>query len=442
MASDSAAVLEAVACQDTFNTWYRNHHGWLRGWLQRKLKSSDDAADLAQDTFIRLLAGRDLQLVRTPRAYLTTVARALLANHFRRRDIEQAYARELAASPDLAAASAETRAIILEALHEIATLLDGLPRKVRTAFLLSQLECLPQAEIATRLGVSVSSVKKYILKALSHCMAHGTNEQLERTFSVVPAQLGHAVLDPSSNGRRRAIKQFALLFSAGPALWLAHRSGLPAYVTSDYRTSIGERRQVRLDDGTQLDLNTASLLSVEYDPSVRLLRLHRGEILVTTSADSSAPSRPFIVATPHGIVRALGTHFLVRTDDDGSHVSVYTHAVEIQPEAVGHPLLLQAGQACSFNARNVTTQTPADENEAAWSRGFLLADDWRLERFITTLARYRPGWLQCDPSVQDLRISGSFPLDDTDRVLDSLTETLPVAIHRRSNLWVTVTAHK
>lgn len=65
--------------------------------------------------------------------------------------------------------------MVLETLHEIDALLDGLPPKARSAFLLSQLEGLKYADIATRLGVSVSMVKKYMLQAMTHCMGHKTN---------------------------------------------------------------------------------------------------------------------------------------------------------------------------------------------------------------------------------------------------------------------------
>ena len=149
---------------------YIDHHGWLQGWLRKKVGNAFDAADLAQDTFVRALLAPRLDELREPRAWLTTVAHGLMVNHLRRQDLERAYLEALAAQPVPHAPSLEERAMVLETLHEIDALLDGLPPKARSAFLLSQLEGLKYADIATRLGVSVSMVKKYMLQAMTHCM--------------------------------------------------------------------------------------------------------------------------------------------------------------------------------------------------------------------------------------------------------------------------------
>ena len=93
-----------------------------------------------------------------------------MVNHLRRQDIERAYCEALAAQPETLAPSPEARALVLEALLQIDALLDGLPARVRRAFLLSQLEGLTYADIAGRLGVSLSMVKKYMLQAITHCM--------------------------------------------------------------------------------------------------------------------------------------------------------------------------------------------------------------------------------------------------------------------------------
>ena len=156
---------------DALQTLYRHHHGWLYGWLRRRLGCAFDAADLAHDTFIRVLARDEAARIREPRAYLTTIAHGLMVNHLRRRDLERAYLDALAQHPPAASPSPEARALVLEALYEIDAMLDGLPPAVRRAFLLCQLDGLAHAEIAARLGVSVSSVRQYIARALRHCLA-------------------------------------------------------------------------------------------------------------------------------------------------------------------------------------------------------------------------------------------------------------------------------
>jgi len=152
---------------------YANHHGWLLGWLRKKLGNSFDAADLAHDTFVRLLAREETPALQEPRAYLTTVAQGVVSNFHRRRKIEAAYLDTLAAMPEQLVPDPETRAILLEALVEIDRRLDGLPLPVRKAFLLSQLDGLTQPQIAAELGLSLATVQRHIVKAMHRCFFDG-----------------------------------------------------------------------------------------------------------------------------------------------------------------------------------------------------------------------------------------------------------------------------
>lgn len=151
---------------------YGQHHPWLLRWLRGKLSCTDHAADLAQDTFVKLLAtpGERAVTLREPRAYLTTVARRLLIDHYRRQSLEQAWLATLAQLPAPVTPSAEDRMLILETLHQIDAMLDGLGAKVRTAFLLSQLEGMAYADIAARLNVSERTVKRYMVQAFERCI--------------------------------------------------------------------------------------------------------------------------------------------------------------------------------------------------------------------------------------------------------------------------------
>lgn len=159
-----------VPLQHAVHSLYQEHHNWLCGWLKKRLGCADNAADLAQDTFIRVLTLRKAAELREPRAYLSSIARSLMIDLFRRRALEQAYLETLAAIPEPLAISPETRALILETLMEIDRLLDGLGSRTREIFLLSQLDGLTYVEIGRRLGVSVNTVKKHAVRALTHCL--------------------------------------------------------------------------------------------------------------------------------------------------------------------------------------------------------------------------------------------------------------------------------
>ncbi len=165
--------MEADNCdpRQQVHTLYRDHHAWLQLWLRRRLGNVSDAADLAHDTFARILDSRLPTVLHEPRAYLTTVARGILVNWYQRRALEQAYLEALAQLPEDQAPSPDRQVLILQTLHEIDAMLDALPAPVRRAFLLSQIEGLTYEAISRELGVSLITVKRYMARAFRQCLA-------------------------------------------------------------------------------------------------------------------------------------------------------------------------------------------------------------------------------------------------------------------------------
>ncbi|MBD9676737.1 sigma-70 family RNA polymerase sigma factor [Pseudomonas sp. PDM18] len=151
---------------------YAEHHFWLQSWIRRKTGCSQRAADLAQDTFLRVLTVRAKGVavyLDRPRTYLATIARGLVIDQWRRQQLEQAWLESLVAQPETVQSSPEQLALILETLHQVDAMLLRLPAKVRLAFLLAQIDGLPYREIAVELGVSERMVKKYLAQAFLHC---------------------------------------------------------------------------------------------------------------------------------------------------------------------------------------------------------------------------------------------------------------------------------
>ena len=249
---------------------------------------------------------------------------------------------------------------------------------------------------------------------------------------------------PTSPGRRKALQMLMWGGVACTTGLLVSRTQSWQQAVAEHRTGIGEQRSLVLDDGTQITLNTDSAINLRFDGERRLIRLVAGEVLIVTGHahhNGHAETRPFIVESAEGDVRALGTRFTLRQLDGQTHVAVLESAVQITPrDNSTQARIVHAGKQASFSRRVLDADQPLDEQSSAWSRGQIVADNVRLEDFLADLGRYRPGLLRCDPSVANLRVSGVFPLHDTDRILATLPTVLPVQVSQRTRYWVTVAA--
>lgn len=271
-----------------------------------------------------------------------------------------------------------------------------------------------------------------------HRRAWDKLERLRTTLGSVPPQLGVPVLKSvAAPGRRRMLRVLGLATGVGGAAWLAREQG--TILLADHRTAPGQRLALHLDDGSRLVLNTRSAVDVRFDAGQRLLRLHAGEILLESAAvRGRRDPRPLIVATEHGTVQALGTRFTVRLLEGRTVVTVLEHAVRLQPALSGETMVLQAGEQGVLSLGAVERIAAPNRDAAAWVDGHLVVDDAALGEVVAELARYRPGRLACDPAVARLRVSGAFPLDDTDRALAALARSLPVRVTFATRWWVTV----
>ncbi|MBZ9780077.1 FecR domain-containing protein [Pseudomonas sp. REP124] len=261
--------------------------------------------------------------------------------------------------------------------------------------------------------------------------------RLQDKLEQVTPDIVRPILSSARAKRRDVLKVLSILLMAGGAGTLAWNTTALPTLMADQRTGTGERRRIRLDDGTQLQLNTASAVDIRYSETLREVRLLAGEIQIQTARDERR--RPFVIHTAEGSIRALGTRFVVRREADLTQVCVQEHAVEVRAANVpATAMRVDAGQQLSFGRDFINALQPANPQADAWTRDMLVVNDWRLGDFVDELQRYRPGHLGCDPAVAALRISGAFHLGSTDTILDNLTSTLPVRIRRFSRFWATV----
>ena len=167
--------MKATPPADSLDALYKGYHGWLLGWLRRRLECPHNAADMAQDTFIRLLGAGAYVAPNEPRAFLATVARRLLMDRGRRQKLEQAYREELARHAEYLeqAPSAEQVMAAVQALEHIARALEAMAPRMRQVFVMRHLDGLGHAEIAARLNVSTKTVQNDLVQALLQCHAAG-----------------------------------------------------------------------------------------------------------------------------------------------------------------------------------------------------------------------------------------------------------------------------
>lgn len=265
-------------------------------------------------------------------------------------------------------------------------------------------------------------------------------EKLRSQLNSVPQVIGKAVLErPRPARSRRQVLRAVAWALATPSLgWLAYRQLPWQSWTADYKTAKGEFRTVTLADGSLIRLNTATALKVRIDLEARRIRQLAGEALIETSHAAAYATQPFTVETEDGRMQALGTRFIVRKFDHGTLLTVLEGAVRVTATGSGDSAVVHAGEQMRFNGFHREPVTLAAPQADAWAQGILYAESMRLQDFLAELGRYREGILYCDPRVADQRVSGTYQLRDTDRILALLAQTLPVQVSRRTRYWVTV----
>lgn len=277
--------------------------------------------------------------------------------------------------------------------------------------------------------------RQWMERDAAHATAWACIARVDDRLRSLPAGIAIGTLASPGLSRRRSAKLALLLAGGAGGLQAARRTQTWQQMGADVATATGERRELLLPDGTRLTLDTGSAVDLRFSADQRTVLLRSGEVLVETAPDT----RPFTVVTAQGSARPVGTRFTVRQHERFTTVAVLGGAVDIQPAAEARAVLrLQAGQRADFDRLQVMASGALRTGDAAWVDGMVVADDVPLKDFIDDLSRYRPGLLRCGDGTGGLRLSGTYPLADTDRVLAALTLSLPVQVEYRSRWWVTV----
>ncbi|KAB0519844.1 FecR domain-containing protein [Pseudomonas extremorientalis] len=255
-------------------------------------------------------------------------------------------------------------------------------------------------------------------------------QTLRQRFSDLPQALAMASLDRPQPGRRAVLKRALGIAALVPTAWLVSRQ-LPIEAwRADLHTATGERRRMTLADGGSLQLNTAT--AVDMDLAQRRITLVDGELALNVPGPAA-----MTVQTRYGELRVSQAEVCVRQMAKGCLVSVLQGSVQVR-DLNGQMVTLPGGRQASLQADGLGAWAPFDVLQPGWRDGVLTAQNQALGDFLRELERYRPGVLRWDPSLETLRVTGSFRLDDTDRILNLLAQTLGLEVQARTRYWVTL----
>jgi RNA polymerase sigma-70 factor (ECF subfamily) len=166
MGEPDRAPREGEAFLERMSAAYRQP---LMRFFRRRTGTDAEAEDLTQEVFVRLLRQPDSASIDNPEAFLFRTALNLLRDRARRNRTRASHAAELAHRLDRFEGLSPERVLEgRQSLQRALQVLGELDERVRDAFVLHRLEGLKYAEIAELFGVSVSSVEKYVIKALAH----------------------------------------------------------------------------------------------------------------------------------------------------------------------------------------------------------------------------------------------------------------------------------
>ncbi|MGC4097092.1 MAG: FecR family protein [Nitrospira sp.] len=267
---------------------------------------------------------------------------------------------------------------------------------------------------------------------------------LDEIRPLVQEELAEMALPPVVPAPRQRSRQFhtwrggwlsaavaaCLLVVVGAGWWFATRVNV-----TEYHTAKGEQRSVTLVDGSAIMLNTESRVRTEFSFTHRRVVLQEGEAFFTVSHEKT---RPFEVMAGLGVVRDIGTQFLVRRQEKLVTVTVVGGAVEVRAgmdmaSSGASARVLTVGEQLSYGGDGKLSAVTSASLvvSTAWMDGKLLFEKRPLSEVVREIGRYQDGEIRIlDPAIATLNVSGAFSIHDLDGFLKALERAMPVKVSR------------
>jgi transmembrane sensor len=246
---------------------------------------------------------------------------------------------------------------------------------------------------------------------------------------------GALLREAMTRADRRAAMRAITLGLGGPALGVVGWRMVDANgMLADQHTGIAQRRQEPLPDGSSLWLDARTAVDVAFDDGQRTLLLRRGQLL----AQAAPRTRdPFLVRAPLATLQADGGRFVVQASGEHTRLTALAGTAEVVSPA-GERWRLDSGRSALFTKDAAPRFAASRGTEDLWTKGLVALNDQPLGELVEALQPYRSGLLRVEPAAAQIRISGVFSLDDTDRTLAALERTQPVRVRRRTDFWVVI----
>lgn len=278
-----------------------------------------------------------------------------------------------------------------------------------------------------------AAFQHWLQQAPGHQLAWTQLSGLRQMLQSVPAPIAAPALQALQLSRREALRKIGGVAALSAVALIGGRMLPWQRYTADYRTGSRQRGHFLLADGSELWLDAASVVDVDFSADQRHLYLHTGQ-LVLRSGHSHGEQRPLSVLTEHGEIHALGTRFGVALRDHQTEVTVLEDTVRVCSHG-GSERLLHAGWQLRFDADQIHFTSAAGAHTDAWTAGLLVVHDRPLAEVLAELGRYHAGYLGCDPAIATIRVSGVYPLDDTAAALRLLTRRFPLQVTTVTRFW-------
>lgn len=251
---------------------------------------------------------------------------------------------------------------------------------------------------------------------------------LQTKFSDVPIDVVIPIVQKVSYSSKQYHKKYLWLLAFVPLCSSLYFTNQQMQWFADYRSGTGERKSITLPDGGIVLLNASSAIDVDYTNQQRTIRLRKGEIWIETRHDQL--NRPFVVNTEQGSAQALGTKYLVKMVPEYSLVTVAQGKVRVSAQQSKQKQIVEAGQQLVFNEHHLDQIKLYEESSIAWTKGFLMVNEMSLKEFVARLQPYQRGMIKTNTDVENIKISGTYPIDHLEKVYAMLAQTYDLKIEQ------------